>query len=367
MKMKFLELFTFQRYIAGLNTIAVLVHATNVVLLGVYHMGYEVPLRYTETTFAASTNNPDKITNEAFSVTKEWTTVNVVNLFMMNEGIALFSALLGLANTVNSSNKKIIYYETIRRWIEFALTAAFLEVILLLILGETDLFSLTSIWVLIVIQQICGYLGDTEETNGTHKFLYYFIGFSILVYQQTFVILKAFSATGISDRDRTIIPIINAVMYSLFGFHQYFSDASNWYSIRFNKHTYYILLSFCTKTIVTWLSFISLRHIIEEIQPKYVEYSVDWYEAFNITLYVVLSFFVVVSGFLYTVRPYDLRPRIKKGSVSENLIQKQVPAPSVANGGDEVIEIACRDGIPLMGANIPMLGPESYFETDSLL
>ena len=362
--MSLLNFFTFKHYIGVLNGIAVVVHTTNVILLGIYHMGYTVPLRYSETTFSESTHDTHKINDQAYQTFQHWADVNVATLFMMNEGIALFSALLGCFNTINSNNDKIIYYETIRRWIEFGLTAAFLEVILLLILGETDLFSLCSIFLLIVIQQITGYLVDTEKQNGTHKFLYFFIGFIVLIYQQTFVICKTMTATGISNRDKWAIMIVNAVMYSLFGLHQYFGDASTRYSTRINKHTYFILLSFCTKTLVTWLAFTSLKHTIEKIQPKYIEYDIDWEEAFNIVLYVVLSFFVVGTGLIYTIRPNDLKEDVssnKRSSTTQLLPQQTIPEPVPSE-----IQYTARDVLG-MGSNIPMLGPDSYTETDNLL
>ena len=291
----------------GLNAFAAVVHSTNVILLGLYHFEYLIPLRYTVSSFEDSTHLRDKITNQVHFTNREWGSVNPITLLMLNEGIALFSGMLGFFNTVNVNSKtdKIIYYETIRRWIEFGLTAAFLEVALLLCLGENDLFSLSSIFLLILIQQITGYLVDTEKTNGTHKFLYFFIGFLVLVFQQTFVIVKSVSSEGLSDRDRIVLPIVNAVMYSLFGVHQYLHQGNNSYSTWVNKHTQFIVLSFCTKTVVTWLTFTSLRHTIESIEPKYIEYDIDWEGAFSIILFVVVPFFVGLSLWMITVPPFS--------------------------------------------------------------
>jgi len=178
------------------------------------------------------------------------------------------------------------------------------------------------------------------------------------------------SATGISDRDRLVIPIVNAWMYLWFAAHHYFSDAWSGYSTRINKHTYFILWSLCAKTIITWLAFTSLKHIVETIEPEYIEYNIDWEESFNIILYVIISFVVVVGGFMYTVRPYDETQRtIQKGSASRSLLPPK--KRSEPEQDEDVLEIACQNGVPLMGRNIPMLGPESYTiecnETDSLL
>jgi len=357
----FLEKFTFQRYIAGLNGLAVFVHSANVVLLGIYHFGYDVSLRYTESSFEDSTHHMNKVSNQVHFINKEWTTVNPITLLMMNEGIALFSALLGFFNTINSQNNKIIYYETIRRWIEFALTASILEVVLLMCLGENDLFSLFSIFLLIVIQQITGYLVDTEEKNSTHKFLYFFIGFLILFYQQTFVIIKSMSATGLSDRDKIVLPVVNAVMYSLFGIHHYLHQSGNYYSKWVNKHTQFILLSFCTKTIVTWLTFVSLRHTVETIEPKYIDYNIDWEGSFNIILFVIIPFFVGATLWMMTIQPSNLKKDSKKeGTSSRSLLQSPRNPPA-----DE-ISYTARD-VAGMGNGVPMLGPNIYSETDSLL
>lgn len=364
----FLELFTFQRYIAGLNAFAVAVHSANVILLGVYHFEYNVSVRYTESNFQDSTNHLNKVSNQVSFVNQEWTTVNPITILMLNEGIALFSALLGYFNCVNSKNKKIIYYETIRRWIEFALTASILEVALLLCLGENDLFSLISIFLLIMIQQISGYLIDTEENSehgGTHKFLYFFIGFLVLFYQQTFVIVKSVTATGISDRDKLVLPAVNAVMYALFGLHHYLHQSGNSYSKWVNKHTQFILLSFCTKTIVTWLTFVSLRHTVETIEPKYIDYNIDWESAFNIILFVIIPFFVGGSLWMITIPPYDYKSEGKKGSASKRLLPQSAPAPPPADEPEE-IQYTARD-VAGMGDGIPMLGPDSYNETDRLL
>jgi len=365
MSKRFLEAFTFQRYIAGLNAFAVAVHSTNVVLLGVFHFAYYVPLRYTESSFEDATHMANKVTNQVYFVNKEWITVNPITILMMNEGIALFSGILGFFNTVNSKKSKIVYYETVRRWIEFALTAAILEVALLLCLGENDLFSLLSIFLLIMIQQITGYLVDTEKTNGTHKFLYFFIGFLILFYQQTFIIVKSVTATGISDRDKIVLPAVNAVMYALFGVHQYLHQSGNYYSKWVNKHTQFILLSFCTKTIVTWLTFVSLRHTLETIEPKYIDYNIDWESAFNIILFVVIPFFVAGTAWMMTIRPSDLKSKDnQKGSASTRLLPQAPPPPT-----DDAIEIeyTARD-VAGMGDGVPMLGPVHYaLETDSLL
>lgn len=360
MTFNILESFTFPRYIVVLNSIAVLVHSTNVVLLGLYHFGYEVPLRYTETTFIDSTHHVNKITNQAFFTNKEVMTVNIITLLMMNEGVALFSALLGVFNTVKSTTKKIIYYETIRRWIEYAITASFLEVVVLMALGENNVWGLTSIFLLIIIQQIMGYLIDTEKTNGTHKFLYFFIGFVILFFQQTFVITKSLSSTGLSDRDRIVLPAVNAIMYSLFGVHHYLQQSGNYYAKWVNTHTQFILLSFCTKTIVTWLTFTSLRHTVETIEPKFIDYNVDWEAAFNIILFVIIPFFVAATAWMITVPPFSE----KKNDASRNLLSDNTTQPTTIEI-DEVEYTA--SSIAGMGDGIPMIGPDTYTENDSLL
>ena len=326
-----------------------------------------VPLRYTVSSFEDSTHLNNKVTNQLHFNNKEWGSVNPITVLMMNEGIALFSGLLGFFNTFKSKNNKIVYYETIRRWIEFGMTAAILEVALLLCLGENDLFSLSSIFLLIVIQQITGYLIDTEEDNSTHKFLYYLIGFIILIYQQTFVIVKSLTAEGISDRDRIVLPVVNAVMYSLFGVHQWLHQGNNYYSKWVNKHTQFIVLSFCTKTIVTWLTFTSLRHTVETIEPKYINYNIDWESTFNIILFVVLPVFVGLSAWMITIPPFTgLKTDIKNQSASQRLLpttplQSSEPEP-------EPLEVEYTiNSITGMGDGIPMIGPDNYLETDSLL
>jgi len=364
--MTFLSYFTLKRYVAGLNATAVVVHSLNVILLGVYHMSFKVPLRYTSTTFADSEHHVNKITNESFFVTKEWGSVNITTLLMMNEGISLVSSLLGMFNTWGSSDDKIIYYERIRLATDLSLTYAGLEMIIMLVMGETDLFLLGSFFVLLLIQQICGYLVKTEKRNGTHKFLYFFIGSLVFLWTQTIVITKSLSVTGMSSRDRIAIATVNAIMFALFGIHLYLSDGSKWYSKQFNRHTFFILLSFSTKTIVTWLCFTSLKTILETIQPDYIEYSIDWKEAFNIVLYVVLVFFICAAGFLYTVRPYD--PLSKTTTKTPKLPNKKEPeSVNTQHSDDDVLKIECRNGVPLMGKDIPMLGPTFFTETDSLL
>jgi len=354
--MGLLEQFTFKRYIAAFNSFAVLVHSLNIILLGIYHVKYEVDLSYTTTTFADATQNANRMSDQMFFLSKVWTKVNPITLLMANEGIALFSALLGAFNTVNSSNKKIKYYETIRRWLEFAFTASFLEVILLICLGETNVFVLFSIWLLIVVQQLFGYLIDTEETNSTHTFLYFFMAFVILGYQQIVVILKSESSVGLSDRDKVVLPTINALFYSFFGLHHWFSKASGTYSRWVNKDIGFILLSFTTKTLVVWLTFTSLKHTIETIEPRFIDYNIDWESAFNIVLFTVLPVFLVAFGWIVTIPPYDL----KKGGSSSSR-QPLNPAQ------DNLENVSYDSGAPILGANVPMLGPDSYDEHDSLL
>ena len=349
------KIFTFKRYMSTLNGFAVIVHSINVILLGMYHFGYDVSLRYTKTTFMDSVQNPNKISNQAFYTSHEFTTVNVVTLLMMNEGFAMISGLIGFFNTFKSNNKKIIYYETIRRWIEFGLTAAFLEVALLLALGETDMFSLISIFILIVIQQMTGYLIDTEGKNSTHTFIYFFIGFLILIYQQSFVFIKSLSTTGISDRDRIVLPLVNAVMYSLFGIHHLLHQSTNWYSMWINKHTQFILLSFCTKTIITWLTFTSLRHTVESIEPNFVEYDIDWKSSFNIILLTIIPFFVGVT-FLSSSLPPLMKDDSPNLSSRSRPTQKTISVDYRARPMTEM-----SDGVPILGLHHYSL------ETDRLL
>ena len=360
MSSNFFKQFTFIRYIRGLNAFAALVHATNVVLLGVFHFQYLIPLTYTKTTFANAETKLNKITDVAFSTTTVFTTVNPVTLFMVNESIALFSALIGAFNTVRSTESKIIYYETRRRWIEFGITAAFLEVGVLLCLGETDLFSLISFFLLILFQQVFGFLIDTESKEKSHHakihlFLYFFMAFFILFYQQTFVILKALSSTGLSDRDRIVLPVVNALMYTLFGLHHYLSVSGNkFYKYYVNKDTQFIILSFCTKTIVTWLTFISLRHTVETIDNNYTDYSIDWENGFYIVLMTVIPFFIVSSIWLMTARP------IKESS--EDGATNAAPLITTPESDEKSTKIS----FLTMGEGEPVLGVD-FYETDRLL
>jgi hypothetical protein len=149
-------------------------------------------------------------------------------------------------------------------------------------------------------------------------------------------------------------------MYSFFGLHHYLQQSGNTYAKWVNKHTQFILLSFSTTTIVSWLTFVSLRHTVETIEPEFIDFNIDWEAAFNIILFVIIPFFVAVTAWMITVPPFDPDKSSQTGSVSQKLL------PSAPRSYEPAEVEYTAESILGMGDGMPVLG-DSFTETDSLL
>ena len=175
----------------------------------------------------------------------------IMSLLIANEAITAishFSGLFGFGLYRRQMVEDDRHLEVIRRYVEYAITAALLEVVLYVLLGGRDVNLLFAIVVTNVVIQLLGYM--LERTTNTQRQVYLNLsGFALLLVP----IISFISAASLTD-GFVSISIYYTILYALFGIHSLLHILSAAWRAFIDKDAGYIVLGIAAKEILTWMA-----------------------------------------------------------------------------------------------------------------
>ena len=230
------------------HLIATLVHVASFIFLMQYQvdgeMLYELIVPYAEyggsgaltTTFVES-----KVTGE----------FSLLTLLVVNEAITAISHLSGLIGFGLYRRQMVEddrHLEVIRRYVEYAITAALLEVVLYVLLGGRDANLLLAIVVTNVVIQTLGYM--IERTRNQQRQIYLNLsGFILLM-----VPIVSFLTVATMTEGFLAVSVYYTILYALFGLHSLLHVLSRAWRQFVDKDAGFIILGVATKEILTWMA-----------------------------------------------------------------------------------------------------------------
>lgn len=230
------------------HLVATLVHAASFIFLIQYQvdgqMLYELIVPYAEyggsgtltTTFVES-----KVTGE----------FSLLTLLVINEAITAVSHMSGLIGFGLYQRQMVEddrHLEVIRRYVEYAITAALLEVVLYVLLGGRDANLLFAIVLTNVVIQILGYM--IERTTNQQRQIYLNLsGFVLLL-----VPIVSFLTVATMTEGFLAVSIYYTILYALFGLHSLLHILSPAWRGFIDKDAGFIVLGIAAKEILTWMA-----------------------------------------------------------------------------------------------------------------
>tara|TARA_B110000008_G_scaffold279952_1_gene329935 strand:+ start:7136 stop:8113 length:978 start_codon:yes stop_codon:yes gene_type:complete len=179
--------------------------------------------------------------------------INVVGLIFTNELITALSHLAGVIGFFLFKDAMMAdgrHLESVRRYVEYAITAGLLEVALLVGMGSDNFYQVLFILLTNAAIQLMGYM--SERTQDRMRQIYYSIGgFMLLAPAITIIVWNATLVDGM-DRVRELAYFYTA-LYLLFGLHNLFDHLFAFWRNSIDRDTGYNILSVATKIGLSWL------------------------------------------------------------------------------------------------------------------
>ena len=142
------------------------------------------------------------------------------------------------------------HLESIRRYVEYAITAGLLEVALLVGMGSDNFYQVLFILLTNAAIQLMGYM--SERTADRMRQIYYSVGgFILLAPAITIIVWNATLVEGM-ERVRELAYFYTA-LYILFGLHNLFDHLFAMWRDNIDRDTGYNILSVATKIGLSWL------------------------------------------------------------------------------------------------------------------
>lgn len=184
--------------------------------------------------------------------------------------IASFPLISALAHFAIAYPKNGSYKENLKkgmnpyRWYEYAFSSSIMIVLIALLVGVWDIWSLTMIFVLNAMMIMFGYLMElinqkTEKTNWS-SFLLGCISGGIPWVVLFAYFIAAISSTGTNPPTFVyLILFIYFFLFNIFAFNMVlqYRGVGRWKDYLYGER-FYIILSFVAKTILAWLVFIGV-------------------------------------------------------------------------------------------------------------
>ena len=172
-------------------------------------------------------------------------------LLMVNEA---FTAISHLSGAVGFSvyRRRMVeddrHLEVIRRYVEYAVTAALLEVALYVLIGGKDFNLLLAIVLTNVIIQVLGYM--LERTENVQRQVYLNIsGFVLLL-----VPIVSFLSASALTSGFVAISVYYTVLYALFGVHSLLHAVNPSWRAFVDKDAGFLVLGVAAKECLTWMA-----------------------------------------------------------------------------------------------------------------
>lgn len=179
--------------------------------------------------------------------------INVVSLIFTNEIITAISHLIGVIGFFLYTNAMMAdgrHLESVRRYIEYAVTAGLLEVALLVGMGSKSFYQVLFILLTNVAIQLMGYM--SERTQDRMRQIYYSIGgFVLLAPSLVIIVWNATLVTGMERVEELAYTYL--ALYILFGLHNLFDHILAFWRNAIDRDTGYNVLSVATKIGLSWM------------------------------------------------------------------------------------------------------------------
>ena len=173
--------------------------------------------------------------------------INIVSLIFTNEIITAVSHLIGVIGFFLYTNAMMAdgrHLESVRRYIEYAVTAGLLEVALLVGMGSKSFYQVLFILLTNVAIQLMGYM--SERTQDRMRQIYYSIGgFVLLAPSLVIIVWNATLVTGMERVEELAYTYM--ALYILFGLHNLFDHIFAFWRNTIDRDTGYTVLSIATK------------------------------------------------------------------------------------------------------------------------
>lgn len=178
-------------------------------------------------------------------------TFSLLTLLIVNEAITAMSHLSGVIGFAFYRRQMVEddrHLEVIRRYVEYAVTAALLEVVLYVLIGGRDFNLLLAIVLTNVVIQVLGYV--LERTANVQRQVYLNLsGFALLL-----VPIVSFLTAGALTEGFLAVSIYYTILYALFGLHSLLHILSPAWRQFVDKDAGYIVLGVAAKEILTWMA-----------------------------------------------------------------------------------------------------------------
>ena len=179
--------------------------------------------------------------------------INIVSLIFTNEIITAISHLIGVVGFFLYTNAMMAdgrHLESVRRYIEYAVTAGLLEVALLVGMGSKSFYQVLFILLTNVAIQLMGYM--SERTQDRMRQIYYSIGGFVLLAPSLIIIV--WNATLVTGMERVEeLAYTYMALYILFGLHNLFDHLFAFWRNTIDRDTGYTVLSIATKIGLSWM------------------------------------------------------------------------------------------------------------------
>ena len=252
--------------------------------------------------------------------------INVVQLIFTNEVITAVSHFIGVIGFFMYTNSMMAdgrHLESVRRYIEYAITAGLLEVALLVGLGSTSFYQALFIILSNFAIQLMGYM--SERTDDRMRQVYYNVGgFILLAPTITIIVWNAQLVQGMERANE--LSIFYAILYALFGLHNLFDHTFALWRRSIDRDTGYNVLSVATKIGLSWLliaiTFQTYKAAGVALTP---EVDMDFVQLQDALRYGIIGFIVVGLGLTAFVLPKPDGIMVAATDAETSSLMKTIP------------------------------------------
>lgn len=209
-----------------------------------------------------------------------------------NEGFTMFSHLIAIFYLWNNDGMR--KYESLRRTIEYSLTAGILQIALVMGVGSVALHDIFLLLIINIAMQVMGYLMDYSD----NRMLLSAGGFLLLAAEIQYVALNALRLEGVNTDYFVLMGVFYALFYIGFGLVKVF------------RLTYeseiYVLMSVTSKVTLSWLLigniFEGFKEMDVKTSPDFTD--LDWRAVqWGVVLISVIGLAIGIPA-IQTMRPY---------------------------------------------------------------
>ena len=205
--------------------------------------------------------------------------ISIATVLLINEAVTAISHLVGLLGFALYRQRMVEdqrHLEIVRRYVEYAVTAALLEVVIYLLVGGQDANLLLAIVLTNIVIQVLGYM--LERTQNVQRQVY----LNLSAFALLMVPIVSLLTSGLQDELFVGISVYYSILYMLFGLHSLLHILSEGWRGFVDKDAGFIVLGIVAKEILTWM--------VVALQAKVLGDKVD---AANIGKYVDIDALLV--------------------------------------------------------------------------